>query len=388
MATYDPTSLGISAPSGGFQQGGWYGGRQYWGGTLSDPGVIHESSNQQGAGQTVSAEVNLQSDTAQGNQQGDIANYLAQQRQQQPTQAAPQQQRVAPGGYGDPGGEIDGSGISGSQPTINLPELYQGLFDQSGINEIDADLATKEREFTEAKAKINDNPFLSEATRVGRVAKMETQFAERTANLRNEAATKRADIETQMNIQTAQFDIESQQAQQAIEQFNSLLSMGALDNATGEAIANITRATGIDSSLIQSAIDASKKQEVDTSAITSTDDNGVTTVSIINSKTGELINQTSLGGVSKVTKSSGGGSTSPAKNTQQTFLSDASTSQPINTDQGHVGIFPQLVAQYAPFMTLKAIYDLYLQSEPGQKFGSPSENAKEIQELYDYYRGK
>ena len=52
-----PQQLGISAPAGGFQQGGWYSGRQYWGGTLSDPGVIHPSSNQQGAGQAVSSEV-------------------------------------------------------------------------------------------------------------------------------------------------------------------------------------------------------------------------------------------------------------------------------------------------------------------------------------------
>lgn len=50
MATYNPQQLGIQAPSGGFQTGGWYEGRQFWGGTLSDPGQIHPSSNQQGAG--------------------------------------------------------------------------------------------------------------------------------------------------------------------------------------------------------------------------------------------------------------------------------------------------------------------------------------------------
>jgi hypothetical protein len=61
MATYKPEKLNISAPSGGFQQGGWYSGRQYWGGTLSEPGQIHPSSNQQGAGQDVSQEVVQQS---------------------------------------------------------------------------------------------------------------------------------------------------------------------------------------------------------------------------------------------------------------------------------------------------------------------------------------
>lgn len=52
-----PQDLGISAPSGGFQVGGWYEGRQYWDGTLSDPGQIHPASQQQGAGQNVSDEV-------------------------------------------------------------------------------------------------------------------------------------------------------------------------------------------------------------------------------------------------------------------------------------------------------------------------------------------
>lgn len=82
MATYSPTQLGIKAPSGGFQQGGWYSGRQYWNGTLSDAGVIHPESSQQGAGQKVSSEVNRQSDVAQGLPLGTIDAYVAQQNAQ------------------------------------------------------------------------------------------------------------------------------------------------------------------------------------------------------------------------------------------------------------------------------------------------------------------
>jgi len=48
MATYNPSQLGISAPSGGFQTGGWYSGRQFWGGTLGEPGEFHPSNNQSG----------------------------------------------------------------------------------------------------------------------------------------------------------------------------------------------------------------------------------------------------------------------------------------------------------------------------------------------------
>ena len=74
MAVYSPESLGIKAPSGGFLTGGWYSSRQYWNGTLSEPGVIHPSSSQQGAGQAVSNEVIAQ--TAPEN-----VSYIEQQRQ-------------------------------------------------------------------------------------------------------------------------------------------------------------------------------------------------------------------------------------------------------------------------------------------------------------------
>jgi len=67
MATYSPESLKITAATTGgkFQQGAWYSGRQFWNGTLSDPGTIHPESNQQGAGKAVSAEVIAQ--TSPGN---------------------------------------------------------------------------------------------------------------------------------------------------------------------------------------------------------------------------------------------------------------------------------------------------------------------------------
>lgn len=62
-------------------QGGWYDGQQYWGGTLSAPGVINSLSNQQGAGQAVSSEVNAQSAAAQGVSADQFNNYLNEQRQ-------------------------------------------------------------------------------------------------------------------------------------------------------------------------------------------------------------------------------------------------------------------------------------------------------------------
>ena len=166
--TYNPTQLGINPPAGGFQTGGWYAGRQYWNGTLSAPGVIHPASNQQGAGQAVSKEVVQQTNP-------DNWAYIQQQANQQGTATASNNAGTA--------GTTGTSGLSGMAPTntsFNLPEIYKSLFESSGITELEQGLAEKEKAFTEAKGKINDNPYLSEATRVGRVAKLEQLHADRT----------------------------------------------------------------------------------------------------------------------------------------------------------------------------------------------------------------
>jgi hypothetical protein len=195
-----------------------------------------------------------------------------------------------------------GLGTTPTQETLNLPNLYKSLYASSGISDIEKEYSTKEKQYIEAKAQINDNPWLSEGTRVGRVAKLESLFNERTANLKNDIATKKADIETQIGLETKQFDINSQATQQAWSQLNTLLSMGALSGATGEDIANITRSTGISSDMIRSAIDASKKKDVKTSVIQSTNDAGVVTVSVVNSETGEVISQKSLGAIGNAEK--------------------------------------------------------------------------------------
>ena len=292
---YSPSQLGIKDPTGGFQQGGWYQGRQYWGGTLSEPGVIHPSSNQSGAGQAVSNEVVTQTNPA------NVA-YIQQQQQQAaakpvtPTASInPQPTGTVPSGTTGTGTTGAGLGVTTPQATLDLPTLYQSLYKSSGISDKETEFSNMEKTFIEAKGKINDNPFLSEATRVGREAKLQKLFDERTANIRGEIATKKADIETQLNLQTKQFDINSQQAKLALDQFNTLLQAGALDGASGEDIANITRSTGISSSMIQSAVNANKAKNVKTQVIQSTADSGEVTVSVVNSETGEVIKQSSLG---------------------------------------------------------------------------------------------
>lgn len=221
------------------------------------------------------------------------------------------------GGFTNPGAAPSGMpSLNFNQPTIDLPGIYKNLYDSSGITDTQNRISQAERQFFEARAKLTDNPFLGASQVDKRLQRLQQSYEGEVAPLKNEMAMKQADIETQLNLQSKQFDINSQQAQQAMNQFNNLLSMGALDNATPEDIANITRSTGISSSMVQGAIQtakASRIKDVPTKMVTY-DDGTSQGFAIINEQTGEVISQQNIAG-SKPTKA-GGGTKTDAKNEQ------------------------------------------------------------------------
>lgn len=393
MATYSPSQLGIKPPTGGFQQGGWYSGRQYWGGTLSDPGVIHPSSNQQGAGKAVSDEVNLQSDKAQGHKPGTIKTYLQQETaKQQAKPVTPIAPAPAPTSFkyddtGAPGSTSGGTSDWGGSPIMpteqlgfDLPQLYESMYKKSGIEDLQNKLSEQEKAYIEAKGVINDNPFLSEATRVGRIAKIESLYNERTANLRGDIATKKADIETQLNLELKQMDLRSDATKLAWQQFNTLLSAGALDYASDEALANITRQTGIPSSMLKSAIHTRTKEDVQTSVIQSEDDNGNVTVSVVNTKTGEIINQQSLGAIG--TKTQVKESEPSQADTQRYYINNLQSD--VLSGLGVRDVF----SIYSGYIDPNQILQIYNANSP---HGSAKESADELSrlgvdvELFGYY---
>lgn len=194
------------------------------------------------------------------------------------------------------GTQSGASSLSGdamtATPSIDLPKLYQTLYDSSGISAKQDEYNLKEKQYLEAKAKISDNPFLDASTVDKRLRKLNDIYDAETAPLRNEIATRKADIETQMNLQTKQFDINSQAARESLSRFNALLEIGALDNASGEDIANITRSTGISSGLILGAVEARKTANLQTSIQSFDDGNeeGFTIYTI--DPNGNIVNQT------------------------------------------------------------------------------------------------
>lgn len=345
------------------KEGEWHDGRRFLNGQLLSPGEYEP-------GKFTSQEVNLQSDKAQGNQAGDIEKYLASQRQK--ISGSPQQ--VPSSGYSNFPTTTSGAGAgTGSleipqAPTIDLQQEYKSLYDSSGISDLEKELADKERAFTEAKGLNNDNPFLSEASRVGREAKLNELYDNRTKNLRDEIATKKADIETQLNLSLKQFDINSQQAQEGLSRLNTLLSLGALDNASGEQIAQLTRSTGISSEMINSAINSRKQSSIETQVITSTADNGVVTATVINPQTGDIIKQTSLGAIGN---QQGGGSSSTKINEYEVkneLVSD------IRNGKGVRDVF----AIYSDLLDPNDILRIYNSNSP---YGPAKESQQELQLL-------
>jgi hypothetical protein len=259
------------------------------------------------------------------------------------------------------GGGTSGTGVSGlndvlnAQPSIDLPGLYQNLYNSSGISDKEATLVDLESKFLEARNKISDNPFLSASMIDQRLQRLQNKYEKETAPIRSEIAMKKADIETQLNLETQQFDIESEQAKNSLAYAQTLLEMGALDNASGEDIAQLTYATGIPSSMWQSAIESRKEKDLETSLVTSTADSGEVTTTLINTQTGEVIKQTSLGNIGNQQTGSGGN----LSVTQQAEADKLQNIENLKADARAGIILRDLVNHYGGVLSVEEIYRIY-----------------------------
>lgn len=315
---YTAQQLGIKLPSN-VKNGEWIQGRMYFNGTLTDPGVIHPDMGGVGAGEAVSKEVNAQSAAAQGVSSQQLEAYLQQQRDIQAKKNVAPTQVVNNNPTDLSGASLGENGMgmgTTTQATINLPELYKNLYKTQGIDELETKINEKAKAYATAQSKINDNPWLSEANRVGRIEKLTTDFNQDVKNDQDMLAMKKQDIATELDLATKQFDIDSAQAKQALDQFNMLLQSGALAGASGNDIASITRATGISSNMIQAAIKAQTAKDVTTAVSTVDDGTNIYSV-VINTKTGEIISKQAIS-ASKPAAATAGDKTA---NLQSQFIS-------------------------------------------------------------------
>lgn len=185
------------------------------------------------------------------------------------------------------------SGIGSS--TLDLQSIYDQAMGTDEITGLKSDIASKKEALTTALSNINDNPFYSEATRTGKIAKLNEQAQSEINDLVDQLTLAQSDAQTKYNIALQQYEINSQAYQTNLQTLNTLLSTGGLTNVSSTELAQLASATGLSSSMIQSMIDSAAKQEVEPYVVNSTDDYGNVTVSIIDLNTGNLITSNSLG---------------------------------------------------------------------------------------------
>lgn len=201
---------------------------------------------------------------------------------------------------GDSGASLSGSGLglgTGQPATIDLNKIYENELNSPELQGLQAELDTKKAARDTAEADINDNPYYSEATRVGKISKLNAKAQNEIATLQSQVEAKKADAQVKVNIATQQYNIEDKQYQNNLQKLNMLISSGAIAGATSSDIGQIAQATGMSTQMVQGIIANVKQGQVQTTVTTNTDDNGNVTVSVINTKSGEVIAQNSLGQV-------------------------------------------------------------------------------------------
>jgi hypothetical protein len=289
-------------PAAGFQQGGWYAGRQFWNGTFSQPGQIHPESNQPGAGTMVPAETLAATSAAAGLEPGANQQFINAQ--------------YAGANVTQPGAAPTAGVYAGkTSATTKLSDA------QVKANELQTSINAKKAEADKRRAEVNNNPWLSEASRVGQIAKIDSLLNDsiNTDNANLLYWQKQADTEA-ANAKP-DYDIQYQ-----------------------------------------------------------TDTAGNVTILTVDKKTGKLVSTVSAGKVGKGTTPSGGTTAATIK-TQ--FQDDTKIVDWASEGGRNFSPFEQLVIKYASVMTLAQIYQEYAVSDLGKYWGKPTEDPAAIKTLYD-----
>ena len=350
------------------QNGGWYDGQQFVNGTLSNPGVINSQSTQQGAGQAVSAAV-----VAQTNPNN--VTYLAKQGAPPPatTPATP-----APAQTTASTGSTGATGTISAAPTIDLVGITNAAYNtpeitaaNQAITDANTELTTRQQALADAQAEINDNPFYSEATRVGKSAALTSEanadmtvIQNKISEAQGTLASLKADAAIKVNAATGQYNIDNTAYQENLSQFNSLLSNGALDNASGTDIANLATQTGIPTSEIQSMITASQKKDNPVQIVQSQDANGQVMLVGVDS-TGKVVSTTTIPGTSTKTSTA---TETKASDTQSNL-------DGLITSIKNYNNLKDIVAAYQGVMSIDDIYQYYNMYSP---FGAAQNTLAEV----------
>lgn len=141
-----------------------------------------------------------------------------------------------------PGGSSSSGGSGSSVDINNLFNTGEISSVNSQLSQLDASVAEKQRAKAEQASLINDNPFYSEATRVGKISKLDEKADADINNLLNERAIAEGrlanlknDLLTQYNINLQQQQLSAPQVQFYQDGYGNQIKL-TLDPRTGKTI--------------------------------------------------------------------------------------------------------------------------------------------------------
>ncbi|MFZ2881570.1 MAG: hypothetical protein WA019_00700 [Candidatus Moraniibacteriota bacterium] len=192
------------------QTGAWYDGQQFWNGSLSQPNQIHPDNPNKG-GTTVSPEVVAQSNIAQGLKPGTNEAFLAKQTAD-----------MAAAG---------GTAPTGATAPVTAPAVPTDLEKQA--SELQKSIETKKTEADKRRSLVNENPFLSEGSRVGAIAKIDSL-------LNDSLATDQASL-TYLNTQIANAKAELKPDYQITTETDNAgnMTVVTIDKKTGKLVSSV-----------------------------------------------------------------------------------------------------------------------------------------------------
>lgn len=281
---------------------------------------------------------------------------------------------------------------TGGAPAFDLVAATNAAYNTPEIQAANTAITARQKALADAQAGINDNPLYSEATRVGKSAKLTEKANADILIQQNQLASLKSDAAIKLNAQQGQYNINEQAYQDRLSNFNNLVSMGGLDNAGAEDLAKLAVDTGIPMSMIQS-IQALSKQKNTPQAekpqiITATDNNGNLSILAVDAN-GKIINQTEVGGAGKaatykgqeigsggVATGGGGAAADPKKQiAADKAAAPTSLTQDVKQNKMTLGTAMSLYQQYG--MTKQKIYDIYVANTAYKQTAATKEADKE-----------
>jgi hypothetical protein len=376
--------LGIKATK--LDDNGWYDGYNYDAATNTFGDVRGQAwsqNNPAARGSMISDEVNAQSAAAQGKTTQEFNTYLKGSNNTPAAKAAAAAKQTTSGGGG--GSSLgSGTGVSGgaASSSFNVTETYDKLYQDLGIDALKSDVAAKQAEITarrerlaEAQGTINENPWYAEATRTGKLRRLEEQAQADIENIAREQALLQAQVDeanqqlaTKTNLSTQQYQIDRQSAADSVAELNTLLQSGA--DMSNINVGDFAARTGMSTETISALVAASQAQEIKPSVIQSTDDSGMVTVTVIDQNTGAIVGQTSLGRIGNAQNS--GGSKASESEISRYYMDN------LRGDVASGSGVRQIFQLYSGYLDPNQIIQIYNASSPN---GPAKESAEELAAL-------